>query len=538
MLHHFSQPIDSISLPQRFTFPFNYTPHPLCVMAAEELQTYLQTKPEWAEELQAGKMFGVLVVEHESQIGFLAAFSGNLAGTNIHPYFVPPVFDMLQKDDFFLTEVKEISAINTQLDVLEKNSNYLAAKLKLEQAQQQASLEIEIQKQNNKANKRTRDEQRKTALTDAESIELSRASVNDKNNLKRLQTLWQETILQLEQEYTLYAKQIDALKLERKTRSAALQQQLFNSFQLLNQDGETKGLVDIFKATPQKIPPAGAGECAAPKLLQYAFAHNLKPIAMAEFWWGNSPKNELRHHGQYYPACKGKCEPILGHMLHGMQLDPDPLHSKQARLEDIEILFEDEYLLVINKPAGILSVPGKSETPSIYSYICEKYPQATGPLIVHRLDMATSGLLLISKSKEIHKELQAQFHLRSIKKKYIAVLNGIVPNDHGRIELPLATDYNHRPMQMVDFEQGKPAITDWEVLERRNNETLVAFYPLTGRTHQLRMHAAHSQGLHRPIKGDELYGTKADRLYLHAEQLEFLHPVSKEVIRIEKKADF
>lgn len=538
MLHHFTQSIAQISLPEKFTFPFNYTPHPLCVLAAEELQTYLQTKPEWDEELQEGKMFGVLVVKHESQIGFLAAFSGNLAGKNQHEYFVPPVFDMLKKNDFFKLGEKDISDINLKIKSLEQNTAYLQLQKQLLELSTQASTEIEHAKNNIKSNKQARETRRAENPSAEEIAQMQRASQHEKAELKRLEKTYKEQLDLLQKKLDVFSCLIEQLKSERKSKSATLQMQIFDQFQMLNAKGETKGLVEIFAPTPQKTPPAGAGECAAPKLLQYAFAHNLKPIAMAEFWWGNSPKNELRHHRQYYPACKGKCEPILGHMLHGMQLDPDPLHSKQARLEDIEILFEDEYLLVLNKPAGILSVPGKSETPSVYSYIREKYPQATGPLIVHRLDMATSGLLLIAKSKEIHKELQAQFHLRSIKKRYLAVLTGLVSKDHGRIELPLATDYNHRPMQMVDFERGKPAITDWEVLERRNNETLVAFYPLTGRTHQLRMHAAHPQGLHCPIKGDELYSTKADRLYLHAEQLEFLHPVSKELIKIEKDEKF
>ncbi len=544
MLHHFTQSISEISLPEKFTFPFNYTPHPLCVMAAEELQAYLKSKPEWAEEIQAGKMFGVLIVETErapslqQEIGFLAAFSGNLDGKNQHEYFVPPVFDMLKKDDFFLSEVKNISAINTEVDLLEKDEQFKLVEQKYTEAKEKATAEIEAQKQTNKANKKSRHERRKQELTKEESIELSRASVTDKNTLKALQAAWDDKLQKLKSELAIFTNKLQSLKHERKTRSAALQNKLFDNFTFLNINGQIKGLNDIFSPTAHKTPPAGAGECAEPKLLQYAFKHNMKPLAMAEFWWGNSPKNEVRHHGQYYPACKGKCEPILGHMLQGMAMDVDPLNQQKADINDIEILFEDEYLLVLNKPAGILSVPGKSDAPSVYSYIHEKYPQATGPLIVHRLDMATSGLLLIAKTKEIHKELQAQFHLRSIKKRYIAVLDGIVPDDRGRIELPLATDYYHRPCQMVDFEHGKPAITEYEVLERKNGETHIAFSLLTGRTHQLRVHSAHQLGLNCPIKGDELYGKKANRLHLHAECLEFTHPISKELIQIEKKAEF
>lgn len=528
-------------------------------MAAEEVQAYLQKRTDWAEEIQQGKMFGVLIVsvetrfiaantdneetrsiasvQTENQIAFLAAFSGNLAGTNQHEYFVPPVFDMLKKDDFFLTEVAKISAINTRLPLLEKDENYQRLSQIYTEKKQEAENEIATQKQTNKANKAARNAKRKTEITDAESIQLSRESVEDKRSLKDLQDSWQIMLLEIEKELSAYTSEIEQLKLERKTRSAALQNKLFDNFTFLNIHGEKKGLNDIFRPTAHKTPPAGAGECAGPKLMQYAFLHGMKPLAMAEFWWGDSPKAEVRHHGHYYPACKGKCEPILGHMLQGMELDPDPLNQQKADINDIEILFEDEHLLVLNKPAGILSVPGKSDAPSVYSFIHEKYPHATGPLIVHRLDMPTSGLLLIAKTKAIHKELQAQFHLRTIKKCYKAVLTGIIAEDSGRIELPLATDYYNRPMQMVDFENGKPALTEWQVVERRSNETLIAFYPHTGRTHQLRVHAAHQLGLKCPIKGDELYGTKADRLYLHAETLEFTHPISKELIKIEKKAE-
>lgn len=537
MLHPFAQDISQIPLPAKFTYPFNYTPHPLCVIAAKQLQTYIQTKTEWAEELSLGKMFGVLVVENNrGELYFLAAFSGNLAGQNIHPHFVPPVFDMLQKDDFFLTGVKKISAINERLDILQQDASYLASTEKLNTAKAQSAEEIEAQKQANKLNKQARDTARKTEGADLEA--LAKASVYDKAYLRHIQNNWQEKISELEKELSIFTTEIDGLKLERKTRSAALQQEIFNRFQFLNNEGETQGLCSIFEKTPQKTPPAGAGECAGPKLLQYAYLHNLKPVAMAEFWWGASPKNEIRQHGQFYPACKGKCEPILGHMLVGLDTDPDPLHQEATHKHEIEILYEDEFLLVINKPAGMLSVPGKSNTPSVYSYVQSNYPEATGPLIVHRLDMATSGLLLIAKTKEIHKELQAQFHLRSIKKRYVAILDGIIEGNEGEINLPLATDYNHRPMQMVDFEHGKPALTLWKVLSRTETQTRIAFFPITGRTHQLRVHAAHPQALNCPILGDELYGRKANRLHLHAEYLEFEHPVLKRVVCVEREAEF
>ena len=312
---------------------------------------------------------------------------------------------------------------------------------------------------------------------------------------------------------------------------------------MLNAKGEIKDLCTIFEQTVHKIPPAGAGECALPKLLQYAYLHQLKPLAMAEFWWGNSPKTEVRHHGYYYPSCKGKCEPILQHMLQGLEVDGNPLSPQAHRKEELEIVFEDEWLVVVNKPSGMLSVPGKEEeTDSVYHRVKAKYPEATGPMIVHRLDMATSGLLLVAKTKEVHQHLQEQFINRSIKKRYVALLyrNGLNQQleETGTINLPLCLNPLDRPRQMVSEEYGKPAVTEYRILNYSDKYIRIAFYPLTGRTHQLRVHAAHHQGLNCPILGDELYGKKADRLYLHAEYIEFRHPVYGDIICIQKEAEF
>jgi Pseudouridylate synthases, 23S RNA-specific len=540
-LHFFKHPIDNYSLPEKFTFPFNYTPHPLCVMASEELQDYLRTRNDWAEELSEGKMFGVLVVQTQTgELGFLAAFSGNLAGRNDHEYFVPPVFDLLQKEGFFKVEEREISAINRRIRQLSHAPEYIACHALLKGEMHQAQQELASQKALLKTNKAARDERRKSnpALTENELKEMVRISQFEKAEYKRLEKRWQSRLAELQQEVNLFHNEIERLKAERKTKSAALQQKLFDSFQMLDSKGEAKGLCEIFAQTVQKTPPAGAGECAAPKLLQYAFLHGLKPIAMAEFWWGASPKTEIRHHGHFYPACKGKCEPILGHMLQGIELDADPQQQSSAPHLEIETLYGDEYLLVIHKPSGLLSAPGKSSPDSVWQRIHERYPEATGPLVVHRLDMSTSGLLLIAKTKEVHKILQAQFKGRSVKKRYIALLEGIIQENAGSIDLPLAPDYHHRPRQMVDSENGKPALTLWRVLERTPQHTRIEFIPVSGRTHQLRIHAAHLLGLNAPIVGDELYGRKADRLYLHAKYLEFVHPVTGEVVKVERKAEF
>ena len=539
MLHHFTRSIAHIALPDKFTYPFHYTPHPLCVMAADEVQVYLQHQAQWQDELQQGKMFGVLIVQTtEGEIGYLAAFSGILAGKNIHPYFVPPIYDLLQPDGFFKKE-ELISAINHRIRELEEDTSYQRCRQALEEETARCSQLLSQAKARLKAAKELRDRRRQTEqLSESEQAAMIRESQFQKAELKRLERSLKEHLSSLQKETDTYVSQIEALKNERKSRSATLQQLLFEQFRLLNARGEVKDLCSIFAHTVHKIPPAGAGECAAPKLLQYAYFHHYRPVAMAEFWWGDSPKAEIRHHGHYYPACKGKCEPILGHMLQGLEVEENPLLEDNHRTTVLDIIYEDDYLLIVNKPAGMLSVPGKETADSVYSRIRHLYPDATGPLVVHRLDMATSGLLLIAKTKEVHQNLQAQFSNRSIKKRYTALLEGIVSDEEGTIDLPLCLNPLDRPRQIVDKEHGKPAITRYRVLARTESQTLVAFYPLTGRTHQLRVHSAHSLGLHCPIKGDELYGSKADRLYLHAESLEFTHPVSKEKVTIEVKADF
>lgn len=541
MLHRFTTSISDIPLPERFTYPFCYTPHPLCVMAAEEVQNYLSKQSDWQEELSQGKMFGVLIVQTEDgSIGYLTAFSGILAGKNIHPYFVPPVYDLLQPQGFFKIEEENISAINRRIRRLEEDKKYIDLRSNLTQTTQSAQDALSIAKTQLKEAKDKRELLRKTGQLNAkEEAELIRESQFQKAEYKRLERSWKDKIASLQVEAGNWEKQIQELKTERKVRSAALQQQLFEQFRMLNYRGEVITLCDIFEQTVHKTPPAGAGECAAPKLLQQAYLHHWKPIAMAEFWWGNSPKNEVRHHGYYYPACKGKCEPILRHMLQGLEVEANPMQQEAERgNEKLNIVYEDQWLLIINKPAGMLSVPGKERQTSIYDLARKAYPEAEGPMIVHRLDMATSGLLIIAKDKKTHQHLQAQFKNRSIRKKYIALLDGIVPEDEGTIELPLCPNPLDRPRQMVDTQYGKPAITYYQVLERTDKYTRIAFYPHTGRTHQLRVHAAHPSGLHCPIIGDELYGKKDRRLYLHAESIEFTHPVNGQSMCITEKADF
>lgn len=542
MLHRFTTSITDIPLPERFTYPFCYTPHPLCILAAKEVQSYLTRQTAWKDELRQGKMFGVLIVQTEhGETGYLAAFSGILAGKNLHSFFVPPVYNLLQPQGFFKIEEENISSINRNIRQLENDKAYAALSAELARTIQSAEDILATAKAQLKEAKTAREQRRKEKELNAqEEAELIRESQFQKAEYKRLERSWKARITTLQTQTEDWERRISALKSERKTRSAALQQKLFEQFGMLNYRGELKNLCEIFGQTVHKTPPAGAGECAAPKLLQQAYLHGWKPIAMAEFWWGDSPKTEIRHHGHYYPACKGKCEPILQHMLQGLQVEENPMLKRmQVPSKNLEIVYEDPWLSVINKPAGMLSVPGKEDAVSVYSLMREQYPEADGPLTVHRLDMATSGLMLIAKTKRVHQNLQAQFKNRLVRKRYVALLEGVVPKDKGTVDLPLCLNPLDRPRQMVHTEHGKPAITDYQVLERLDGKrTRIAFYPRTGRTHQLRIHAAHPLGLHCPIIGDELYGEKADRLYLHAEYLEFTHPITGETVRITKEAEF
>ena len=538
-IHRFSHKITGIPLPVAFTFPFHYTPHKLTILATDEVQAYLRSRTDWEEELHAGKMFGVLVVRTSNgQIGYLAAFSGNLAGSNLHDFFVPPIYDLLKPDGFFRIEEANISAINMQIKKMEESMEYQSARTTLAETTSMAEQQLSKAKHALKEAKAEREKKRAQGVDETELKRMERESQFQKAEYKRMERRMKDEINVYTEKLQTIEKTIDQLKQERRKRSARLQQQLFEQFHILNAKGEIKDLCEIFKDTPQKTPPAGAGECALPKLLQFAYLHRLEPLAMGEFWWGMSPKDEIRHEGHFYPSCKSKCEPILKHMLIGLKVEKNPLAENIHKDTPLEIIYEDEWIVVINKPAGMLSVPGKDNLDSVSQRLHRLYPHATGPLIVHRLDMATSGLMLAAKDKNIHQQLQALFETRKIKKRYTAILEGNVPDNEGKITLPLCPDINDRPRQRVDYEYGKPAVTLYKVLEKTPDETLVSFYPQTGRTHQLRVHAAHNQGLNCPIKGDELYGKKSDRLYLHATELSFIHPVTGKKMHIIKESGF
>ena len=541
----FSQNIDALALPEKFTFPFYYEPQPLAVAATKQLQQQLETLTHLKAE-NAGKMFGVLVVQNaKQQLGFLSAYSGQIEGDKGNISFVPPVSSMQLQDDTYLAQSKIINDINAQIEQLENSEQLLEVNSKLDDATQSYQQALLAQQAVMQAGR----QQRKIQRTEGE-LELSESdfeqlknklavqSIIEKKQLLALKAYWQNIIESLQQTHINISDEIAHLKKRRKTLSKSLQKKLFAQYQFLNANGETTDLNAIFAALPEHTPPSGAGDCAAPKLLQYAYKHDLKPLAMAEFWWGAAPKSAIRQHKNYYPSCYSKCQPILGHMLKGLDVEDNPLLINPAQGKDLSIVYKDDDLLVVNKPAEFLSVPGVNIDDSVYMRIKTQFPEASGPLIVHRLDMSTSGLLMIALNKRVHKALQKQFIERTIDKRYVALVNGNVAEDSGVIDLPLVLDFDDKPRQMVCYKHGKPSLTTWHVLERNNNITRLQLYPKTGRTHQLRVHCAHSSGLNMPIIGDTHYGKKAERLHLHAEYLAFTHPITLKRLEFEVAADF
>ena len=559
----------SIQPPLQFTYPFCYEPHPLCVAAAKQVQRYIEESGVWKGEQSPGKMFGVLVVRRsdkggaeseesncrDGQLGFLAAYSGLLAARNDWEYFVPPVFDAQQPDGHFKVREREISNINKEIEALEKSKGYLAQLSLYESTRQGIELRLEQMRKQVAEAKAMRDARRREAEQDGEplSAEEKAAMVRESQHLKaeqrRLKQQCDTELAILHQPIAEHKKRIAALRNRRRNMSDELQQWLFRQYLMLNALGEERDLVDIFRDTIHAIPPAGSGDCCAPKLLQYAYKHGLEPVCMAEFWWGDSPKQEIRHHLHYYPACRSKCLPILTHMLRGLNVEPNPL-AQSKMTERPSVVFEDEYIMVVNKPAGMLSVPGRKETAeecsannnnlSIEEYFAHnsklKTQNSKFLKAVHRLDMDTSGLLVLAKSEPVYINLQRQFASREVKKRYEAILDGRPAISEGRISLPLIADIMDRPRQRVDYENGKQAITDYRVEQLLpEGRTLVCLYPLTGRTHQLRVHCAHQSGLACPILGDPLYGhgNRKTRMCLHAAMVEFRHPVTGERMRFE-----
>lgn len=549
----FNTSIESYALPEKFTFPFFYQPHPLCELAAKELQDYLLTQTDWYHNFGlegapegVGKMFGVLIVQSpQGDIGYLSAFSGKLADQSQHKHFVPPVFDLLAEESFFHAENAKIMSINDQIDALTQDSPLSTLTDKIQQLESTYQSEERCLREKMVANRATRKSLRQQALSCLSGAELEQAldtlakqSVADKNALKYLKLEWQDKILAVRSKWQTFHNKREKLKEQRKTLSNALQHKLFEQYRFLNICSQEKSLNAIFEGTNNPTPPAGAGECAAPKLLQHAFKHKLKPLAMAEFWWGSSPVSEIRQHRKFYPSCHSKCQPILGHMLKGMVVDDNPLEKAWAENNVMDIVFEDDAIVVVNKPAGLLSVPGKTIQDSAFTRLKKRYPTAEGPFVIHRLDMATSGILVFALTKRANKSLQKQFITRSVEKRYVAIVEGEAQQQSGQIRLPMRGDPEDRPRQLVCFEHGKPAETDWECIETKQGQSRLYLYPKTGRTHQLRVHCAHHLGLNMPMLGDGLYGQRTDRLHLHAERLIIEHPYTQKSMTFEVKSPF
>lgn len=537
LLHRFREDISAVEPPTRFNNPFYYSPHPLCVAAACEVRAFLLGDEAVAAEAAKGKMFGVLVVRDPAgDPGYFAAFSGLLAGSNNVPGFVPPVFDFLSPTGYFKREETGISLLNEKIRNTEQGGEYRVAAMAVESLRTEMEQELAAMREAMRAGKRERDALRAGGnLAASEEAQLVRESQFQKAELRRATQRWQQRIEECRERLVPLQAGIAAMKEERKQRSAALQEWLFTNFKVLNARGESKDLLSIFKEHRGVLPPAGSGECAAPKLLQYAYKHGCTPVAMAEFWVGDSPQGEVRRDGCFYGSCKSKCEPILSFMLQGLDVEENALEHG-GNITSLRVLYEDDYLIAVDKPSGVLSVPGIVGGTSVQQWLRDTM-NSNDIHVVHRLDMATSGVLVAAKSMEMYKAMQSMFATRKVRKAYIALLEGVPALPCGTISLPLSADYENRPRQRVDFQGGKEAVTHYRVVETRlfNGKecALVQFEPLTGRTHQLRVHAACKEGLDCPIVGDALYGNAGDRLMLHASSLSFSHPATGEELFIE-----
>jgi tRNA pseudouridine32 synthase/23S rRNA pseudouridine746 synthase len=537
-LQYFSpQPTTTDTL-GRLRNPFENNPHPLAITASEMLKEKLrQANPE----LDVGKMFGVLVVvDQAGLIGFLSSFSGMLNQQWQVDGFVPPVFDIGQQQLFLDDGAITVNGLTATIEALTHCPDYLAAIANVDILEQQQSMALAHLKTLHKSNKEQRKKQRLQMLecdADATLKMKALALLSQKDKREHLQLKLQSKAL-LDQVNAKIGQdhrdRITKLKKQRRDLSQGLHDQVFDTYQLKNSLGEVSAVRTLFDG---KKPPSGTGDCAAPKLLQFAFNHQLKPLALAEFWWGKPPATGVRHHGNLYSPCRGKCHPILPFMLKGLDVEvSDDALIRESLVPTM--VYEDADIVVVNKPADLLSIPGKEEQHSVLSWLRKQYPDAAGALLVHRLDMSTSGLLLAAKTAQAHKYLQKQFINRTIQKRYIAVLSKVIAPEDKVIDLPLRVDLDDRPRQVVCYEHGKAAVTHMEVISSDAVSTRVYFFPVTGRTHQLRVHAAHCNGLAAPIVGDDLYGTRGGRLLLHAQMLIFNHPTTGDKMEIETPAPF
>ena len=542
--------IAGLAVPAVLNSPFEYIPDPLCRIAAAQLQRRLDRNRDWLKELKpadgtpsdgGGKMFGVLVVRDPHRgVGFLSAFSGLLCGQNRQPGFVPPVYDYLKHPAYTHNVNAQTEPVEQKTAVLELEEDSQSLNRKISFLEEQ----LAVERRRIKAAGEKRRGQRQKVKTENPSgypafvQEQSAERVRQQREFRDFKESIRREIAGLQCRLGEIKLELKKRQEKRRQRSRDLQQSLFSNFRFLNSRGDSVDLAALFRRWNGSLPPSGAGDCCAPRLLQYAFSNNLKPLAIAEFWWGRDSRSRIRRHGMFYPACKSKCEPILHYMLEGMNtLENKPEHSFDSDFSP-EIIHRDRWLIAVNKPPGLLSVPGKSNAPSVFSLLQENNASPDGLFAVHRLDRDTSGLLLLTRDLDTYRSLQNQFTERTVHKRYTAVLDGTLPDTRGVVSLPLCPDPDNRPQQMVCFERGKPAKTRWETVAQVEGRTLVHLYPETGRTHQLRIHAAHPSGLNSPIRGDRLYGNAGKRLYLHADRLAFRHPGTGTAMELIMENDF
>jgi tRNA pseudouridine32 synthase/23S rRNA pseudouridine746 synthase len=499
---------------------------------ARDLMPYLASDEMYNRE---GKMYGVLLVElptGETQV--LKAFSGLLNGCSVIDAWVPPIpgRDAVAVDE--AQTLAELNAIKQELITLRQlpeRQQYQTLADKWQQQLQQMS-------DRHRHCKRERDHQRQifyqsltgTALTTA--LEKLEAESRQQGIERRKFKVQQNAELQpLQQIITTADARIQELKQQRKALSRQLQAQMHAAYSLMNFFGQSVSLQQIM---PGGSMPTGTGDCCAPKLLHYAATHQLKPLAMAEFWWGDSSTNQDKVQGEFYGACVERCQPLMGFLLSGL--------NQKTHLFSLDIIYEDAWLIAVNKPPGLLSVPGRyrENQDSVCSRLRNLLPNSHSINTVHRLDQETSGILLLARDRQTHRQLSQQFQQRQVHKVYEAILAGSIAIDQGVIELPLWGNPDNRPYQQVHWQHGKPSITQFRVITPEGNYTRVEFIPLTGRTHQLRVHAADSQGLGVNILGDRLYGcnTTASRLHLHARELSFPHPQSGKTLHLQAETPF
>ncbi len=543
-------------VPGSFPSPFDESgPSALARRAAELLQAELRVGhlapglPSAAlHGPEGGKMFGVLVVrEPGGRIGFLRAFSGMLAGRWDVPGFVPPLFDRETRARLEPEGEAVVKALLAREEAARTSPELAALRAAHEAQQARHATERAALRARHEAKRRQRHARRaeltaSTTLGDVEKREalhaLNQESRGDKAEWRRMEAAHEEARRSLAPELARLERRLRAHERLRQYVCRVLMKRLHDTYAVPNARGERRPLRALFTSGE---PPSGAADCAGPKLLAHAFTRGLQPLALAEFWWGAPPPAGGRASGAFYAACRDKCAPLLPFMLDGLTVASTRTFAPPvAASGGLSILFEDAWLVVVDKPCDLLSVPGReaSMTDSVLTRLRARYPHATGPLLVHRLDLDTSGLLVAALDLETYAALQRQFVQREVHKRYVAWVQGQVKGEQGTIDFPMRVDLDDRPRQIHDPVHGKPAVTEWRVLARSAERTRVAFFPHTGRTHQLRVHAAHPLGLGAPIVGDRLYGHPGGRLLLHAEALSFQHPATGQRVSFELPAPF